>query len=108
MSSSILGTIRRHLGKASFVLLMAHRRLALTSEYGQKSSHAQALAALSVPVSAGGAAAAQPAADRRLQLLPGRAQPDRWLLPVERLLPAFLRRSVAVYAVLPVTNVRHR
>src|SRR4029077_7730436 len=37
------------------------------------------LVALPLPGGARGAAAAEPAADRRLQLLPGRAQPDRRL-----------------------------
>src|SRR3984885_5518763 len=50
--------------------------------------------------------AAEPLANRSVQLLPGGVQPDRRVLPVERLLPADLRRGVAVQAVRAVADVR--
>src|SRR3984893_12448029 len=59
-----------------------------------------------LPAGARGAAAAGPAADRGVQLLPGGAQPDRRVLPVERLLPADLCRGVAVQGVRPVADGR--
>src|SRR6185312_5038682 len=61
----------------------------------------------SLPAGACRAAAAEPGADWRVQLLPGAAQPHRRVLPVERLLAAHLRRGVAVQGVRPVAHVRH-
>src|ERR1700722_8185518 len=60
-----------------------------------------------LPAGAHGPAAAEPLANRSVQLLPGGAQPDRRVLPVERLLPADLCRGVAVQGVRTVADVRH-
>ena len=76
--------------------------------YAIRAVDARAAVALPVPVGAGGAAAAEPAADRRVQLLPGRPQPDRRLLPVERLLRAHVRRDIPVQAVHPGADLRDR
>src|SRR5690348_1461357 len=70
--------------------------------------HGAVLASLPLPPGAGGADAAQPAADRPVQLLPGRPQPDRRLLPVERLLRAGLRRGLPVHPVRQVADLRAR
>src|ERR1700733_7564821 len=59
-----------------------------------------------LPAGARGPDAAELPADRRVQLLPGGAQPGRRVLPVERLLPAYLRRGVAVQGVRPVGDLR--
>src|SRR5580704_13019131 len=60
-----------------------------------------------LPAGAHGPDAAEPPADRSVQLLPGGAQPDRRVLPVERVLAADLRRGVAVQGVPAVADVRH-
>src|SRR5215831_3945506 len=126
-SSATWAQYRENTAKVHFVLPAVYCGLAVAWSYGESSPsdlHVHLhetqedddddLAirgdplAVPLPARAGGDAAAELAADRRLHLLPGRAQPARRLLRVERLLPAGLLRGIAVPGVPSVADLRGR